>query len=44
MTSAGIWSRHLVDALKEVLLQSAVYCGIPAANAAFRVASEVLAG
>ena len=33
-----------VDELKEVLLQSAVYCGIPAANAAFRVASEVLAG
>ena len=30
------------DELKEVLLQSAVYCGIPAANAAFRVASEVL--
>ena len=31
------------EELKEVLLQSAVYCGIPAANAAFRVASEVLA-
>ena len=31
------------DELKEVLLQSAVYCGIPAANAAFRIASEVLA-
>jgi 4-carboxymuconolactone decarboxylase len=31
------------DELKEVLLQSAIYCGIPAANAAFRVASEVLA-
>ena len=31
-----------VDELKEVLLQSAVYCGIPAANTAFRVASEVL--
>ena len=30
------------DELKEVLLQSAVYCGIPAANTAFRVASEVL--
>ena len=28
--------------LKEVLLQAAVYCGIPAANAAFRLASEVL--
>jgi 4-carboxymuconolactone decarboxylase len=28
--------------LQEVLLQSAVYCGVPAANTAFRVASEVL--
>jgi 4-carboxymuconolactone decarboxylase len=31
-----------VDELREVLLQTAVYCGVPAANAAFRVASEVL--
>jgi len=30
------------DELREVLLQSAVYCGAPAANAAFRVAAEVL--
>jgi 4-carboxymuconolactone decarboxylase len=30
------------DELREVLLQSAVYCGVPAANAAFRVAAEVL--
>jgi 4-carboxymuconolactone decarboxylase len=29
--------------VKEVLLQSAVYCGLPAANAAFRVAEEALA-
>jgi len=28
--------------LKEVLLQTAVYCGVPAANSAFRVAEEVL--
>jgi 3-oxoadipate enol-lactonase/4-carboxymuconolactone decarboxylase len=33
-----------VDELKEVLLQSAIYCGIPAANTAFRVASKVLVG
>ena len=32
-----------IEELKEVLLQSAVYCGIPAANAAFRVASEIIA-
>jgi 4-carboxymuconolactone decarboxylase len=31
------------EELKEVLLQSAIYCGVPAANAAFRVAAEVLA-
>lgn len=30
------------DEIKEVLLQTAIYCGIPAANSAFRVASEVL--
>jgi 4-carboxymuconolactone decarboxylase len=28
--------------IKEVLLQTAVYCGIPAANSAFRVAAAVL--
>jgi 4-carboxymuconolactone decarboxylase len=28
--------------IKEVLLQSAVYCGVPAANSAFAVASRVL--
>jgi 4-carboxymuconolactone decarboxylase len=28
--------------LFEVLLQSAVYCGVPAANTAFRVAAEVV--
>ena len=31
-----------VDEIKEVLLQSAVYCGVPAANSAFAVASRVL--
>jgi 4-carboxymuconolactone decarboxylase len=29
------------DEIKEVLLQAAVYCGVPAANAAFRVAQAV---
>ncbi|SRR6267378_423952 len=29
------------DQLKEVLLQSAIYCGVPAANSAFRSAAEV---
>lgn len=31
-----------VDEIKEVLLQTAVYCGIPAANSAFRVGGAVL--
>jgi 4-carboxymuconolactone decarboxylase len=29
--------------VKEVLLQTAIYCGVPAAHAAFRVAEEVYA-
>ena len=30
------------DEIKEVLLQMAVYCGLPAANSAFHLAAEVL--
>ena len=30
------------DEIKEVLLQAAVYCGVPAANSAFAVAQRVL--
>jgi len=30
------------EELREILLQTAVYCGIPAAHTAFRVAQEVL--
>jgi 4-carboxymuconolactone decarboxylase len=30
------------DEIKEVLLQTAVYCGVPAANTAFAVAARVL--
>ena len=30
------------DEIKEVLLQCAIYCGVPAANAAFAVARRVL--
>ena len=29
------------DEIKELLLQAAIYCGVPAANAGFRVAAEV---
>jgi 4-carboxymuconolactone decarboxylase len=31
------------EEIKEVLLQSAIYCGVPAANGAFAVFREVLA-
>jgi 4-carboxymuconolactone decarboxylase len=30
------------DEIREVLLQAAIYCGVPAANAAFHLAQEVL--
>jgi 4-carboxymuconolactone decarboxylase len=30
------------DELKEILLQAAVYCGVPAANEGYRLAQEVL--
>ena len=30
------------DEIKEVFLQAAIYCGVPAANSAFRVAQRVL--
>ncbi len=30
------------DEIKEVLLQCAVYCGVPAANSAFAIAEQVL--
>jgi 4-carboxymuconolactone decarboxylase len=31
------------DQIKEVLLQTAIYCGVPAANTAFHLAEEVFA-
>jgi 4-carboxymuconolactone decarboxylase len=30
------------DEIKEVLLQAAVYCGVPAANRAFAIAQQIL--
>ena len=30
------------DQIREVLLQSAIYCGLPAANTAFHIAQEVI--
>ena len=40
---AGLRNGLTPDEIKEVLLQTAVYCGVPAANSAFAVAQEVLA-
>lgn len=31
-----------VDEIREVILQSAIYSGVPAANSAFRIANDVL--
>lgn len=31
-----------IEEIREVLLQCAIYCGVPAANSAFHVAKEVL--
>jgi len=39
---AGLRNGLTPDEIKEVLLQSAVYCGVPAANRAFAIAQEVL--
>jgi 3-oxoadipate enol-lactonase/4-carboxymuconolactone decarboxylase len=30
------------DEIKELLMQTAIYCGVPDANSAFRIAAEVL--
>ncbi|MFE5411081.1 4-carboxymuconolactone decarboxylase [Microbacterium sp. NPDC056569] len=32
-----------VDEIKEVILQAGLYCGVPAANTAFRIAKDVFA-
>lgn len=31
-----------LETLKEVILQSAIYCGVPAANSAFQIAKEIV--
>ena len=38
---AAFNNRVTRDQIKEVLLQTAVYCGVPAANTAFHAAAEV---
>jgi len=39
---AAVTNGLTVDEIKEVLLQTAIYCGVPAANAAFAIAQAVL--
>ena len=39
---AAVRNGLTADEIKEVLLQTAVYCGVPAANSAFAVAQRVL--
>jgi len=41
--AAALRNGLTVDEIKEVLLHSAIYCGVPAANAAFAVAGSALA-
>ncbi|WP_217140788.1 alpha/beta fold hydrolase [Streptomyces sp. AC627_RSS907] len=41
-TRAALRNGLTPDEIKEVLLQAAVYCGVPAANRAFRVAQQVI--
>ena len=33
-----------VDEIKEIILQAGLYCGVPAANTAFKLAQDVLEG
>jgi 4-carboxymuconolactone decarboxylase len=39
---AGLRNGLSPDEIKEVLLQAAIYCGVPAANSAFAIAQQVL--
>ncbi|MEW2316042.1 bifunctional 3-oxoadipate enol-lactonase/4-carboxymuconolactone decarboxylase PcaDC [Streptomyces bauhiniae] len=41
-TRAALRNGLTPQEIKEVLLQAAVYCGVPAANSAFRVAQQVI--
>jgi len=38
---AGLRNGLTVDEIEEVILQSAIYSGVPAANSAFRIANQV---
>jgi alkylhydroperoxidase/carboxymuconolactone decarboxylase family protein YurZ len=40
---AALHNKVSREQIQEVLLQAAVYCGVPSANAAFHIAQEVFA-
>ncbi|WP_194409785.1 4-carboxymuconolactone decarboxylase [Microbacterium cremeum] len=40
---AGLRNGLTVEEIREVILQAGLYCGVPAANTAFRIAAEVFA-
>jgi 4-carboxymuconolactone decarboxylase len=39
---AAVKNGVTIEEIREVLLQCAIYCGVPAANSAFHIAKEVL--
>ncbi len=41
---AGLTNGLTADDIKEVILQAAIYCGVPVANHAFKEAAEVIDG
>jgi 3-oxoadipate enol-lactonase/4-carboxymuconolactone decarboxylase len=41
--SAALRNGLTSEEIKELLLQAAIYCGVPEANSAFRIANRVLA-
>ena len=41
-TRAALRNGLTPDEIKEVLLQTAIYCGVPAANSAFAIAQRVI--
>jgi alkylhydroperoxidase/carboxymuconolactone decarboxylase family protein YurZ len=50
MIAGGYWDVHAAlrngvtpDEIKEIFLQSAIYCSVPAANVAFKIGQRVLA-
>ncbi len=45
MHFSAAWNNGVTEGeLKELILHSSLYCGLPAANHAYRIAAEVMAG